>query len=284
MLTLIAATTFSASAHGSTLGAAPTTEAGEAPAAESATPRAQVDVDTSGLGDDAVPVEELVREGITATLTQGNIEPTQDAEAPRVFVTVSPLGGDKPGYRCSYEIRDGNEIVDGTAGVSDCRLCTEGEVVEVAQAAVETLLPKLRQLAEAKDEPEPTPAEESTTTDPTEDGSTGAGVTTDGGGRGGLGPLGKTGIALAVVGGAALIPGVVLAVLPPKPLPDAERRNTRPPGIGLAVGGGALLVTGVALIVVDAARRKRSGSKQARVRVAPAWTQGHGSLVLQGRF
>lgn len=76
-----------------------------------------------------------------------------------------------------------------------------------------------------------------------------------------LGPLGQTGIGVAVAGAGLTTAGIVLAVQPRQIRGEpgnVEIRDFRGSGLGLAISGGVVLATGVALLVVDrvAARRR----------------------------
>ncbi|MEM6992238.1 MAG: hypothetical protein AAF721_17135 [Myxococcota bacterium] len=243
-------------------------------------PAARITVDATALGDAADAVAAQVDEGARNILDTNGMRAVDETSAPEVVLTITPLGGDKPGYRCDYEVKQGGATVEGSASFSDCRLCTESELVETAQAVLEQQLPALRELSAPKEAPakiEPK-EEDPDVTDPVQP-QPGGSDPVDQGGKG-LGTLGKAGIAVGVVGVAALVPGIVLAVLPPKPLPNAEQRETTVPGIVLAAAGGAALVTGVALLVVDVTRAK----KDRNARLLPSIGPRSAGLSLTGRF
>jgi hypothetical protein len=98
--------------------------------------------------------------------------------------------------------------------------------------------------------------------------------------------IGNAGLAMAVVGAAALGTGIGLAVrqdafaASDSDVQVQRRRDTRPLGIGLAAVGGAALVGGVAMIIVDRGRAKRS----TRVAWVPAVGRRELVLTLGGRF
>ena len=249
-------------------------------------PITKVTVDATAMGDEADVVAQQIDEGARSILESNGLSPSDAPEAPEIVLTVAPLGGDKPGYRCDYEIRVDGAVVDGTASFSDCRLCTESELVETAQAAVESQLDKLRELG-APEVPEPAEGgaelDGDADGDADGDGDDGDEIGDDGPDRpGGLGTMGKTGIGLTAVGVAALVPGIVLAVLPDKSVENAMLRTTTIPGAVLAAGGGAALVTGAVLLGIDLGRRKRRS--QARLVPNPVLGPDFAGMRLSGRF
>lgn len=252
-------------------------------------PIAKVTVDATAMGASAEVVARQVDEGARAILEGNGLVASDAAEAPEIVLTVAPLGEGKPGYRCDYEIRQDGAVVPGSASFSDCRLCTESELVETAQAAVESQLDTLRELGAPK-VPEPAGDEggdDGSAADGggdfgADDGDGGEGGGDDLDRPGGLGTLGKVGIGVGVVGIAALVPGIILAVLPPKPIANADRRTTTVPGAVLAAGGGAALITGAVLLGIDLGRRKRRS--QARLHPSPVLGPDFAGASLSGRF
>ena len=255
--------------------ALPATGSAAPPAADA--PRARVSIDTSALGEAAAPVAAQIDEG-ASTIFEGNgLVRVEDGDAPEIAITVTPLGGGKPGYLTEWVVNHGGEAVDGSAGTRECSLCTESELVIDTQAAIEVVLATLSDLGKPTPEPaEPAAADPVGAADP----STGGSPTDDAPRKRGLSSLGKAGIAIAVIGGGTLIPGIVLAVLPPKPLPNAQRRTTTVPGAVVAGVGGAALLTGVALVITDVVRRKRAGT----ARLSPVVGPGYAGLSAVARF
>lgn len=218
-------------------------------------PRVRVEIDAAGLGDAADAIGAQIDQGATDILAGNGLSRVTEPDAPVAQLTITNIDGDRPGYRVDYVVAVDGATVPDTAGFQECRLCTETELVESAQASIEALMPTLRELGRPASADDP----QAVTDDPTVSQAPAADPAADERqARRGLGGLGKAGIAVAVVGGAALIPGIALAVIEPAPLPDAEQRNTFVPGVTLAAVGGAALVTGVALIVVDVLRAKRA--------------------------
>ena len=268
----------------------PTRVVAIAPADASAKPVAKITVDATAMGDSAEVVAQQVDEGARAILEGNGLVASDAADAPEIVLTVAPLGEGKPGYRCDYEVRQDGAVVPGSASFSDCRLCTESELVETAQAAVESQLDTLRELGAPK-VPEPA-GDGGDAGVQGSSGDVGGDDDGDGGGGddgtddldrpGGLGTMGKVGIGIGVVGIGALVPGIILAVLPPKHLPNAERRTTTIPGAVLAAGGGAALITGAVLLGIDLGRRKRRS--QARLHPSPVLGPDFAGASLSGRF
>jgi len=272
---------------------------------------ARVKIDATALGDAADGVATQVRAGVEKTLKLNGIEAVDDPAAPLIVLTVSELGGDSPGYRCANEIRVQGETVAGSASVSDCRLCTEGELVETAMAAVETKLDQLRELGQRPAEPAApdcdaiaasgTPEAEWPAECPVPECDTFAKseqpprckdtiiVTPppppDKSKKGPMGTLGKAGIGVLAVGGVGLIGGIVLIALPAKPIDGALRRTTTLPGIGVAAGGGVAMIAGAVMLIIDNKNRKKSASA-ASARVTPSGWVGPGmtGVGLRGRF
>lgn len=247
----------------------------------------RVFVDASGLGD-AGPVI-----GGRATLTgkgalEGQGVTLTDAPAgPELQVTLKER--DAGGYRVDYVIvYDGKPTKNGSGGF-DCQLCTEDELVEKVEALVIQVAPKMVvPAAEPEDGPDgPGPD--------VKDPDGGNGRDPDhGNGKdpivddepGGLGTLGKTGVALSVVGGLGAIAGVALLVIKPIPVEGdpanaTMARNTKPLGGGVLGAGAAVLITGIALLVVD---RKRAKQGKAAAMVHPWFGSGQAGIGVVGRF
>lgn len=219
----------------------------------------------------------LVAEGVAST----------DAPAgPELRVTIAP--GETTGYSITYVIVYDGEELEGSAGASDCQLCTEGELLDRVDAIAKEQAPKM---VEPVEEPDIEP-EDGGGVQIVPPGGEGEDTTPEG-----MGGMGKAGVALLVAGGAATVTGVVLVALPPKHFPigdpDANMiETTRPPGYAVLGGGVALAVTGAVLLALDVRRRKRAtddgaaaeAEPKASARVAP-WFGGRGAgLGITGRF
>ncbi|HWB81761.1 MAG TPA: hypothetical protein VG755_42655 [Nannocystaceae bacterium] len=233
------------------------------PAASDSVVRAELELDVTALGDDGELVERQIRVRGEALLRKREVLPAKADDDPRIVVAIEPLGDDGPGYRCRWGVYRSAEVVSGTDGVSVCKLCTETELVDHVEAAIE------RVVATVPREATPQPVGP---TEPVEDDRT----------KRGLGPLGKAGIGVGVVGIAMLAAGIPLAAIAPKAKDESELGHdvapTRPAGIALVGIATAALVTGVALLAVDRHRAKSRGP--ARATVVPA---GAGIAII-GRF
>ncbi len=248
--------------------------------------RGQIRVDTAALGDSAEATRTKILDRIDAVLTRGGVTRTDDASDPVLRVTVEPLEGDTVGYRISYRVDIDGAAVKGSDSFADCRLCTEDELADATEAAIERTVEYMEVEVESD-----TPLEPDTdTTDPTTaSGGEGDGLPPDVRSRRGLGGKGWAGVALLGVGGAGLIAGIVLAVPEPKHVDTrpTELRTTRPAGF-VAIGvGGAMAITGAVLLALDRRDAKRQATaadrKRAVVRAIPWVAEGAG-LGVVGRF
>ncbi|MCB9570112.1 MAG: hypothetical protein H6710_23380 [Myxococcales bacterium] len=227
--------------------------------------RADLDVDTSALGGDGPIIQERIRERVGVKLREAEILPARALDEPRLEITLRP--GDAGEFSFAYELRllvgDPRRIPVKHHG--ECASCTEGELVERLVAAVDQLLPELREHSTLAPASATEPTDPEAGAAPLEGPAEVEGpappepVDVDPGpAPPRLGPLGKAGLAAISVGAAAAVLGVVLALRPPTPLEDRPLyvRNTRPPGLAVAISGGGLLVGGVTLMLVDRARRR----------------------------
>lgn len=241
---------------------APPVAAAEPIASESVV-RAELELDVTALGDDGELVERQIRVRGEALLRKREVLPARDDDDPRIVIAIEPLGDDGPGYRCRWGVYRDAQVISGTDGVSVCKLCTETELVDHVEAAIERVVATV-------------PREQQTRpVGPTK-------PVADDRAKQGLGPLGKAGIGVGVVGIAALAAGIPLAVIAPKDKDASELGHdvapTRPAGIALVGIATAALVTGLALLAVDRHRAKNRGP--ARATVVPA---GAGVAIV-GRF
>ena len=249
---------------------------GQAPTSDEA--RTSFEVDARDTGPGAEALQERIESRGEAVLREREILPGEEND-PKLFIRVESLGSDTSGYRCVYEARRDGVVIEGTTGAAECRLCTQSELIEQVEAAVDRIAPRLRvSVTEAATEQEASPSDDA----PPDVNRTSA-DRDDRAGR--LGPVGKTGIALSVIGAAGVATGVGLILREPSVLDDepTKQLNTRTPGIGAAAGGGAVLLAGVTMIIVDAVRRRRG--RDASSTALHPWSNGRGGgLVLRGRF
>lgn len=226
--------------------------------------RAGLELDTKALGEDGELVSGQIRVRGEALLRKHEVLPAKAEHDPRIVVAVEPLGDDGPGYRCRFGVYRDEALVEGSDGVSVCKLCTETELVDHVEAAIERVVANVPRESGAVAEPKVAPRVDPGPTD----------------GRKPLGPLGKAGIGVSVVGVVALAAGIPLAAITPKGVdglePPKDPRPKHVAGIVLVGVGTAALVTGLALIAVDRHRAR----KRARATVVPT---GAG-LAIVGRF
>jgi hypothetical protein len=244
--------------------------------------RGRAEIDVSGLGDSGEATHGKIRERVDAVFIRGGVTVTKAPTDPVLEVTVAPLSGDTVGYRISYQVEVEGELRAGSNGFSDCRLCTEDEVVDAAEAAIELAVQYMEVEVEPKPKPKPKVVIDPPPTTPTDQP------------RVKLGALGKTGIALMSVGVAGLITGVVLAVPAPKNQTTQPTKlyTTRPAGYALLGTGAAVAIAGAVMLVLDRRAAKKAVNaprtgKQAsrRAIVGPTPYLGDGAGVgLVGRF
>lgn len=222
--------------------------------------RGSVDVDTSAVGEEGPALHKRIDGRAGDILLANEVLPAKEAGDAHFLVVVRPAGADEPGWLATVSVeRDGAPVADSTRAI-DCKLCTEGELVDKVAAALEELIP-----AHAT-APEPV-----------------ADAGSDSGGEAGedpgehalppkdtgpkdkkLGTLGYAGIGVAALGVVGIGVGAGLLAKDPVPLKDdpSQQKTYKAPGGAMLAVGGVALVTGVALIVVDQIKRKK-GSKTA---------------------
>lgn len=237
---------------------------------EGAVVRASLVVDASALGDAATIVQDRIRVRGEALLRAHDVLPGRGPTDPVIAIAVEPLGAE-PGYRCSFAVRRADAVVDGTEGTSLCQLCTEDELVDHLEAAIERVVPQV-------------PA-----TAATEPSSGGAAPPPPARRVPELRVLGKVGLGSAITGGVVLGVGVGLAA---RDVPGGDRA-TRTAGIAVASVSLALLIAGIAMIAVDVRRGHAAGSASTRAhaprrrtawRLAPSAGRRSAGLVMHGRF
>ncbi len=211
--------------------------------------RASLQVDASALGESGTFVAERITARGELVLRDGDVLPGARPEDPLITIRIDSLD-DVEGYRVSYVVTAAGEMVEGTRGSAECRLCTEAELSEQVDAAIARLVLRLDPPTE---KPPPPVAAPAVVEPPPPVTSPAPGWT--------LGRMGGTGIVLTGVGGLALGLGVGFAVAEPVLLGgNAERNSTLAvSGWGVAVGGLTLAGTGIALMLIERARTKKRG-------------------------
>ncbi len=247
------------------------------PGAEAASRRATVRVDTRAVEDGASVIERRILERSSIVLRSAQVLPAESPTDPILMVRVQESKGDDPGYTFTIEIRVA-DVVQGEPLDVECRLCTEGELVERVEDALASLLDELPESKadattrrEPEDEPKTRPPAEPSPSDsvderppPPERPST-------------LGGKGKAGVALLVLGAASVATGAGLAAVPPSTRADMplEKTTTHPPGYVLLGIGGASLIAGGVLLALD-----RKAARSRSIALVPS---GAGAMLV-GRF
>lgn len=247
----------------------------------------RVYVDADGLGDAGPVISGRAMRVARGALEAQAVTITEAPAGPELQVSLKTR--DAGGYRVDYVIvYDGKPVKNGSGGF-DCQLCTEDELVEKVEALAVQVAPKL-----VIPEPEQDPGTDTGDDtgpgeiEPETSGDEGGDPTTDGS-PDGLGPKGKAGIALLVVGGLGAVAGVTLVVLPSKTFPAGDPnaayvRSTMPPGVGVLVGGGVAIVVGAVLLGLDRKQAKQRRNDKATARLQP-WLGSQGAgLSVAGRF
>lgn len=217
-----------------------------APQAETGAPlRAELVIEAE-LGDASAVVVERVRVRGEARLRQREVLPARDASDPQIRIRIEPLG-DEPGYRCHYGAYDGAGVIAQSDGVSLCKLCTEAELVDHVEAAIDRVVPKLAARTVDVVPPPRVDPKASPRAAP-------------------LSSLGKAGIGVLIGGVVASVAGAVVLSRPTVVKDDEltrERTSYRNPGIAVLSVGLAVLVAGATMLAVDRHRARRRGAATA---------------------
>lgn len=213
--------------------------------------RAELVVDADALGDPAPAIQRQLQSRGERVLRDAEVLPAASDDDARIEVDVEPLPDDA-GFRCKLRVVRGGEVVQGTSATTECRLCTDDELAQQVGEAIERVVARIEpEVAEAtsdqaeSDVPPPVVA---------------APVDADGGWR--LGTMGKAGVGLSVGGAAAFGLGMGFAVAPllVRQTDGRSGQSVALAGTAVAIVGGAALVSGVVLMLVE---RKRSRSRRA---------------------
>ncbi|MBC8067149.1 MAG: hypothetical protein IAG13_02355 [Deltaproteobacteria bacterium] len=215
---------------------------------------ADVAVETQSLGSAGPVVRRRVRERADVVLRRGAVLPARDGDDPVISVTIDELPGDDPGYAFKVEILRGGVPTEQLPAV-ECKLCTEGELVDAVEGRLEHAVADLPVVASTVPLPRVDPTPTDTAPLPPKPRSPAMRI---------------AGATLTGVGLGATIAGIVLAALPPEPTenPDGPpgdltwETSTTTPGYAVLGAGLAVAVTGAVLLIVDA--RKRAGDKRRR--------------------
>lgn len=211
--------------------------------------RASLEVDASALGEAGPAVAQRLTTRGERVLRDEDVLPGRGPDDALISIRVDTLP-DAIGYRYAYNVTRNGELVEGARGAAECRACSEAELAQQLDDALERLVDRLQ--PEDAPEAEPPPPVVEPETSPTIPPPPGWNV----------GPMGGAGIVLTGVGGLALGLGVGLAVAEPVLLDGNAKRNSTVSvaGLAVAVAGVALTATGVALMLTDRSRSRRASS------------------------
>lgn len=256
-----------------------------------ALPPTRLVVDTTGLGDTADVARSLLVPWIETELRDRHAVPLTGGAGPAsgatLTVTVSWARQMASDWKIELAVDDGSgpQKLDPFL----CEGCgTEEEVAdrifEELPAAVALLRGEPASGDPSMQPPVPAAAEDAPTAAP----SASEPPPRDRRARRPLGPLGKAGIPLMIVGAGAAIGGGVMIGLGERKDDsstgvDRATTNLRPPGIALAAIGGAVLVGGTVMLVIDRVRAKRDRTAQTPA-VVPVVSHREAGVALTFRF
>lgn len=198
----------------------------------------------------------LRQDGVEALRERHGVAVVDGAEGPAIIVTLHWVRHDDSVYGVSVKTRRPGEQAREVEAF-ECECIDSG----LTKAVLERLPEALAQLEEVAEpvgmEVQPSRPEVG---EPSESGQPLGDEATP---RRPLGPLGRAGIGVGVVGVGTLVGGGILYALgqrfgaPTGRSWDQPGRDLEPPGIALMVTGGAALVAGVAMLAIDRARARR---------------------------
>lgn len=239
------------------------------PAAVEMVVRASLAIDTNEAGSAGPIIHERLDELGNRQLRRAEVLPGRGPRDAWIRLTVRALPGEEPGYVIASGLFVDGEPVGDSAHETECRLCTEGEVVERGTAEIERLVPFVRDHAQAERDAqvkaaEPPPVVKEEPPPPRT-----------------LAARGKAGVGLLAGGGVVAAIGLGLAIRQPRPDPEMPLTEitTRPAGFAMLGVGAAALITGAVLLALD-----RKASAPRRVSWAPSAGRGNAGLLLFGAF
>ncbi|HET6582243.1 MAG TPA: hypothetical protein VFG69_02325 [Nannocystaceae bacterium] len=223
---------------------------------------AHVAVDTSETGEAGPAIRRRVQERADVVLRRAGILPGRGPQDPTINVVVREKTGDRPGWEYVITVLR-PEAAPPAGEPTACDLCTETELVDAIEGRLATVAAELEAAAKSASDGDPTMPPSDPIDGPPHDGPPPDPKK--------LGKKGKAGAALIGLGGAGLIVGIVLTVLPPRPKKGDPRYEvfTTWPGYGLLASGGAALIVGAVLLGIDRRQAKRRSNARARIEVRP---------------
>ncbi len=245
---------------------------------------AEFTIDTSGLereGEDIAALTRSLEKRLGAALEQRHVA-RDVATAPKLRLVVLWLDYKRSDYIGKYEAMRPGKAQWADAARFECFACSNTALSKKAEELLDEALenasrpPKPAQTTHTPANPDRPATVTPTTTNPD--------TTPRHDGKHPLGPLGKAGIGIGVVGLAVLGTGIGLAVhgskLDAAATDELEKgADTTIPGIALAAVGGIAVVSGITMLVVDRVRARKS-----RVSASIGGTPHSFGFQLQGRF
>lgn len=236
-----------------------------------------IEIDAKTLGSFEEGIVERVNHEAADDIADAGMIPATTASS-KIAIVVEFVGGKKTSYAYRMVAIVDDEEIESSRASGTCEKCVQEDVVARIDAEIPA---QLAAIGAARSSATPAPA--APVRPPTADATPPSSPSPDAKPRG-IGALGKAGIALGVIGVAALGTGIGLALRPTRfgqDAADTERdtgRKTLAPGIALAVVGGAAIVAAIPLLVVDRRRAKRTA------RVTPILTPRWAGLGVSGHF
>jgi hypothetical protein len=230
-------------------------------------PRASLSIDTTALGEAAEVLRDRIFLRGEGVLRQHDVLPARSDDDLEIMVVVVPLPEETTGYRATYQAQRSGDVVEGTAWTSECRLCTEAELVEQVEAGIVRVVGRLGPAA-VSDTSSPPPARPVASEDlhPAEDAPRWS-------------PVGRAGLGVSIPGAALLGIGIGLAAHRISPGEHRWRAPTRIAGLALAGVGLGAVVTGVALLIAEG-----RGARKAKRALAPMMGPDRAGVEWFGRF
>ncbi|GEM_PF-3219254 len=258
---------------------------GTFPAASKAWVRAYLDIDTSAVGGSGPLVQRRIQERGDVVLRRAEVLPGATEDDARIRIVVREFDGADQGYAFETSVVYRGTAVEGSQQTIECKLCTEGELVDRVEDAIARLVPVAREVSQA---PVPAPASSSPPSQSLGEPEVSAPPARLPPSRPpDRGPLplkvyGRAGIGLMAAGLGVLVVGIGLTVNEPKDDPEDKTydRTTEPPGIALLALGATSLAIGAVLLVYD----RRQAKRERRLAWSPVIHGHFAGAMIGGRF
>lgn len=226
---------------------------------------AHVAVDTSQIGEAGPVIRRRVQERADVVLRRAGVMPGRGPQDPTIGVVIHEITGNSPGWEYAITISRAEQPA-GLAHFQSCELCTETELVDAIEGRLATIAADLESTPTAEPTVTSAPDEVEPTREPLP--VSGPGPTTR---PRGLSAQGKAAVALLALGGAGMVAGIVLAVLPARPKSGDPTHEvfTQPPGYAALGTAGVALVVGAVLLALDRKASRRNARQFALRRLQP---------------